>query len=47
LRAFRQDMVGVIRALKEYKESVIKLLVAVRTKAKNLKSSTATGSATL
>jgi hypothetical protein len=46
IQAFRQDMLVVIGALKDYKKSVIKLLVAVRTKAKNIKPPTATGSAT-
>ena len=46
LQAFRQEMTNVIRALKNYKKSVIDFLVAVRTKAKNIKSPTATGSAT-
>jgi hypothetical protein len=46
LQAFRQDMLAVIGALKDYKKSVIDLLVAVRTKAKNVKTTTATGSAT-
>ncbi|OGY22299.1 MAG: hypothetical protein A2126_03930 [Candidatus Woykebacteria bacterium GWB1_45_5] len=46
IQAFRQDMINVIRALKEYKKSVINFLVAVRTKAKNIKAPTATGSAT-
>ena len=46
IQAFRQDMLAVIGALRDYKKSVIDLLVAVRTKAKNVKTPTATGSAT-
>ena len=46
LHNFRVEMTNVIRALKDYKKSVIDFLVAVRTKAKNIKSPTATGSAT-
>jgi len=36
---FRTDMKGVISALKGYKKSVVNLIVAVRTKAKNIKDS--------
>lgn len=41
---FRVDMKTVITALKDYRTSVINLLVAVRTKGKNIKTSEATGS---
>jgi hypothetical protein len=44
LQTFREEMQGVIRALKEYRKSVIDYLVTVVTKAKNFKA--ATGSAT-
>lgn len=45
---FRTDMKGVISALKGYKKSVVNLIVAVRTKGKNIKASepVATSSAT-
>ena len=36
---FRDDMKGVIGALQEYKKSVVNLIVAVRTKGKNIKES--------
>lgn len=39
LKQFRTDMKGVISALKGYKTSVVNLIVAVRTKAKNIKES--------
>ena len=45
LKQFGTDMHVAIGALKDYKKSVIDLLVAVRTKAKNIKSPVATGSA--
>lgn len=46
LGQFRTEATNVIRALKEYKKSVIDFLVAVRTKGKNIKSPGATSSAT-
>jgi len=46
LKLFRADMTRVIRALKEYRTAVVNLIVAVRTKGKNIKSPGATGSAT-
>ena len=46
LGQFRTEVTNVIRALKEYKKSVIDFLVAVRTKGKNIKSPGATSSAT-
>lgn len=46
IHTFRVEMTNVIRALKEYKKSVIDFLVAVRTKGKNIKTPTATPSAT-
>ena len=47
LKQFRTDMKFVISSLQSYKKSVVNLLVAVRTKAKNIKESqpVATGSA--
>lgn len=42
LNTFRVEMTNVIRALNVYKKSVINFLVAVRTKAKNIKSPSAT-----
>jgi chromosome segregation ATPase len=45
LQQFRTDMAGVIKALKEYKKAVIDLLVAVKTKFKNVKTPVVTGSA--
>ena len=44
---FKTDMKGVISALKGYKKSVVNLIVAIRTKSKNIKDSqpVATGSA--
>ena len=42
---FKVDMKAVIVALKEYRTSIVNLLVAVRTKGKNIKTSEATGSA--
>ncbi len=44
LSLFRGDMKTVITALKDYRTSVVNLLVAVRTKGKNIKSPGATGS---
>lgn len=45
VKQFRTDMKGVISALKGYKKAVVNLIVAVRTKAKNIKAPVATGSA--
>lgn len=45
LTQFKDEMKKVITALKEYRTSVVDLLVAVRTKAKNIKSPSATSSA--
>lgn len=45
LKLFRSDMQVVIVALKEYKKAVIDYLVAVKTKARNIKTPTATSSA--
>ena len=45
LKQFRTDMKGVISALLGYKKAVVNLIVAVRTKAKNIKSPVATSSA--
>lgn len=46
LRLFRDDMKSVIIALREYRKSVVNLIVAVRTKGKNIKTDEATSSAT-
>ena len=45
IKQFRSDMQVVIIALKDYKKAVIDLLVAVKTKGKNIKTPTATESA--
>lgn len=45
VKQFRTDMKAVISALQGYKKSVVNLIVAVRTKAKNIKSPVATDSA--
>ncbi|MCH7541656.1 hypothetical protein IH981_02680 [Patescibacteria group bacterium] len=45
VKQFRTDMKAVISALQGYKKSVVNLIVAVRTKAKNVKSPVATDSA--
>ncbi len=45
VKQFRTDMKGVISALKGYRKAVVNLIVAVRTKAKNIKSPVATDSA--
>lgn len=45
LKQFRTDMKGVISSLKGYRKAVVNLIVAVRTKAKNIKQPVATGSA--
>ena len=44
LHNFKVDMKAVITTLKDYRKSVVNLLVAVRTKGKNIKTSEATGS---
>ena len=46
VKQLRTDMKAVISALQGYKKSVVNLIVAVRTKGKNIKSPVATGSAT-
>ena len=45
LKEFKDDMKAAISALKSYKKSVVNLIVAVRTKAKNIKDPVATSSA--
>jgi len=45
LKMFKDDMKAAISALKNYKKSVVNLIVAVRTKAKNIKDPVATSSA--
>lgn len=45
LAQFKDEVKGVIAALKDYRETVVNLIVAVRTKAKNIKSPGATESA--
>lgn len=45
LKEFKDDMKAAISALKNYKKSVVNLIVAVRTKAKNIKDPVATSSA--
>jgi len=45
IKQFRTDMRGVLAALNNYKKSVVNLIVAVRTKAKNVKEPVATESA--
>ncbi len=45
IKQFRTDVKGVISALQGYKKSVVNLIVAVRTKAKNIKPPVATESA--
>jgi len=46
LSLFRDDMKNVITALREYRKSVVNLIVAIRTKGKNIKTEEATSSAT-
>lgn len=45
IKQFRVEMQSVVQALKEYKHAIIDYLVAVKTKAKNIKERTATKSA--
>ncbi len=45
IKQFRVEMQSVVQALKEYKHTLIDYLVAVKTKAKNIKERTATKSA--
>ena len=45
LKEFKDDMKAAISALKNYKKSVVNLIVSVRTKGENLKDPVATSSA--